>query len=270
MTTMTVEDLMAVQPVIPVITIERVEDAIPLAAALAGNGLRVLEVTLRTAAALDCIREMAKVPNAIVGAGTILSASDVTRALKVGATFIVTPGLSAATVTASREAGIPILPGIATATELMAGLDLGVTRFKFFPPNRPAAAPCSMPCVVLSAPLRSAPPAESRLIWRATISSVRTSPASAAAGSRPTKLIRCKEVGRDRRARPRSSLASTSSKSATGLARVAHLVALRVARDQQQCHLHRHSEGEIARRPPSPAASVPRRTRTGSYSPCRV
>ncbi len=133
MTTMTVDDLMAVQPVIPVITIERVEDAVPLATALAGNGLRVLEVTLRTAAALDCIREMAKVPNAIVGAGTILSASDVTHAHKAGATFIVTPGLSAATVTASREAGIPILPGVATATELMAGLDLGLTRFKFFP-----------------------------------------------------------------------------------------------------------------------------------------
>jgi 2-dehydro-3-deoxyphosphogluconate aldolase/(4S)-4-hydroxy-2-oxoglutarate aldolase len=133
MTTMTVDNLMAVQPVIPVITIERVEDAIPLATALAGNGLRVLEVTLRTAAALDCIREMAKVPNAIVGAGTILSASDVTHAHKAGATFIVTPGLSTATVTASREAGIPILPGVATATELMAGLDLGLTRFKFFP-----------------------------------------------------------------------------------------------------------------------------------------
>ena len=133
MTALTVDDLMAVQPVIPVITIERVEDAIPLATALASNGLRVLEVTLRTAAALDCIREMAKVPNAIVGAGTILSASDVTRAHKAGATFIVTPGLSAATVAASRDAGIPILPGIATATELMAGLDLGLTRFKFFP-----------------------------------------------------------------------------------------------------------------------------------------
>ena len=133
MTAMTVEDLMAVQPVIPVITIERVEDAIPLATALASNGLRVLEVTLRTAAALDCIREMAKVTNAIVGADTILSASDVTRAHKAGATFIVTPGLSAATVAASRDAGIPILPGIATATELMAGLDLGLTRFKFFP-----------------------------------------------------------------------------------------------------------------------------------------
>ncbi len=130
---MTVDELMAVQPVIPVITIERVEDAIPLATSLASNGLRVLEVTLRTAAALDCIREMAKVPNAIVGAGTILSASDVTRAHKAGATFIVTPGLSASTVAAAHADGIPILPGVATATELMAGLDLGLTRFKFFP-----------------------------------------------------------------------------------------------------------------------------------------
>ncbi len=130
---MTVDDLMAVQPVIPVITIERVEDAIPLATALAGAGLRVLEVTLRTPVALDCIREMATVPGAIVGAGTILSSGDVARARIAGATFIVTPGLSAATVAASRDAGIPILPGIATATELMAGLELGVTRFKFFP-----------------------------------------------------------------------------------------------------------------------------------------
>ncbi len=130
---MTVDDLMAVQPVIPVITIERVDDAIPLATALVGAGLRVLEVTLRTPAALDCIREMATVPGAIVGAGTILSANDAMRARVAGATFIVTPGLSAATVAAARDAGIPILPGIATATELMAGLDLGVTRFKFFP-----------------------------------------------------------------------------------------------------------------------------------------
>ena len=76
---------------------------------------------------------MATVPGAIVGAGTILSANDAMRARVAGATFIVTPGLSAATVAAARDAGIPILPGIATATELMAGLDLGVTRFKFFP-----------------------------------------------------------------------------------------------------------------------------------------
>jgi 2-dehydro-3-deoxyphosphogluconate aldolase/(4S)-4-hydroxy-2-oxoglutarate aldolase len=130
---MTVDELMAVQPVIPVITVERVEDAIPLASALADNGLRVLEVTLRTPAALACIREMTKVSGAIVGAGTVLSANDVMLAREAGATFIVTPGLSAATVAAARESDVPILPGIATATELMQGLDLGLTRFKFFP-----------------------------------------------------------------------------------------------------------------------------------------
>jgi 2-dehydro-3-deoxyphosphogluconate aldolase/(4S)-4-hydroxy-2-oxoglutarate aldolase len=130
---MTVDELMAVQPVIPVITIEREEDAVPLATALAGNGLRVLEVTLRTPAALPSIRAMSKVSGAIVGAGTVLSSNDVMLAREAGATFIVTPGLSASAVAASREADIPILPGIATATELMAGLDLGLTRFKFFP-----------------------------------------------------------------------------------------------------------------------------------------
>lgn len=133
MSSMTVDDLMAIQPVIPVITIDRVEDAAPLAQALAGNGLRVLEVTLRTKAALEAIREMSKVKDAIVGAGTILNAKDVDTAAANGATFIVTPGLSEGAVRASAAAGIPILPGIATATELMAGLDLGLTRFKFFP-----------------------------------------------------------------------------------------------------------------------------------------
>ena len=82
---MTVDELMAVQPVIPVITVERVEDAIPLASALAGNGLRVLEVTLRTPAALACIREMTKVSGAIVGAGTVLSANDAMLAREAGA-----------------------------------------------------------------------------------------------------------------------------------------------------------------------------------------
>ena len=130
---MTVDDLMAVQPVIPVITIERVEDAVPLATALASNGLRVLEVTLRTQAALAAITAMSTVPGAVVGAGTVLTSNDVMLAREAGATFIVTPGLSAAAVAASHDAGIPILPGIATATELMAGLDLGLTRFKFFP-----------------------------------------------------------------------------------------------------------------------------------------
>ncbi|MEQ1780786.1 MAG: bifunctional 4-hydroxy-2-oxoglutarate aldolase/2-dehydro-3-deoxy-phosphogluconate aldolase [Hyphomonadaceae bacterium] len=133
MTMITVDDLMAVQPVIPVITIERVEDAIPLATALASNGLRVLEVTLRTQAALSCIREMAQVKGTIVGAGTVLTSNDVMLAREAGATFIVTPGLSASAVAAAHADGLAILPGIATATELMAGLDLGLTRFKFFP-----------------------------------------------------------------------------------------------------------------------------------------
>lgn len=133
MSGMTVDDLMAVQPVIPVITIERVEDAVPLANALVSGGLSVLEVTLRTEAALDAIRAMSKVEGAVVGAGTVLTSNDVMLAREAGATFIVTPGLSASAVAAAREAVIPILPGVATATELMTGLDLGINRFKFFP-----------------------------------------------------------------------------------------------------------------------------------------
>jgi len=130
---MTVDELMAVQPVIPVLTVERVENAAALAQALVGAGMRVLEVTLRTEQALACMKAMSKVPGAIVGAGTVLTSNDVMLAREAGAQFIVTPGLSASTVAASREADIPILPGIATATELMAGLDLGLDRFKFFP-----------------------------------------------------------------------------------------------------------------------------------------
>lgn len=130
---MTVDDIMTMQPVIPVITIDRVEDAAPLAEALVGAGLRVLEVTLRTSAALEAIREMGKVKGAIVGAGTVVNANDVGTAIAHGAMFIVTPGLSKQAVAAAMTAGVPVLPGVATATELMAGLDLGLTRFKFFP-----------------------------------------------------------------------------------------------------------------------------------------
>lgn len=130
---MTVDELMAVQPVIPVITVARVDDAVRLATTLVDAGLPVLEVTLRTPTALDCLGEMAQVNGAIVGAGTVLNGRDVDLARDAGAAFIVTPGLSQSAVRASQEGGIPILPGIATATELMAGLDLGLTRFKFFP-----------------------------------------------------------------------------------------------------------------------------------------
>ena len=130
---MTVDELMAVQPVIPVITVERVEDAAPLAHALVSAGLRVLEVTLRTEQALACMKVMSRTAGAIVGAGTVLTSNDVMLAREAGAQFIVTPGLSASAVAASREANLPILPGIATATELMAGLDRGLDRVKFFP-----------------------------------------------------------------------------------------------------------------------------------------
>lgn len=130
---MTVDELMAIQPVIPVITIERVEDAVPLAEALVGAGLPVLEVTLRTAAGAASIKAMNTVVGAIAGAGTVIDRKTLDAALDNGAQFIVTPGLSPDVTRETLKARVPILPGIATPTELMAGLDLGLTRFKFFP-----------------------------------------------------------------------------------------------------------------------------------------
>lgn len=130
---MDVDDLMAIQPVIPVIVIERADDAVPLAEALVAGGLRVLEVTLRTDCAIECIRRMTKVPNAIVGAGTCLFPEDIDVAVDAGAQFIVTPGLSQLTLAAAMDRDVPVLPGVATASEIMAGLGLGLDRFKFFP-----------------------------------------------------------------------------------------------------------------------------------------
>ncbi len=132
-TPMSIDDIMHRQPVIPVLTVETLERAVPLAEALVAQGLPVLEVTLRTPAALDVIRAMANVPGAIVGAGTVLTPAQAERAALAGAQFIVTPGLSAETVAAAAKAHIPILPGVATPTEIMAGLSLGLNRFKFFP-----------------------------------------------------------------------------------------------------------------------------------------
>lgn len=139
--TMTVDAIMAVQPVIPVIVIERVEDAKPLAEALVEGGLRVLEVTLRTDAAPVAIRMMSEVSGAIVGAGTVLTPTDIRIAADAGARFIVTPGLSAATVGAAMERDLPILPGVATASEVMAGMALGLDRFKFFPAEQAGGMP---------------------------------------------------------------------------------------------------------------------------------
>jgi 2-dehydro-3-deoxyphosphogluconate aldolase/(4S)-4-hydroxy-2-oxoglutarate aldolase len=126
--------LMRLCPVIPVLTIERLEDAAPLALALVAGGLRVLEVTLRTPVAIEAIGLMAAAaPEALVGAGTVLSAADYDRAAAAGARFIVSPGLTEPLIAAARAAPLPLLPGVATATEVMRGLDAGLNRFKFFP-----------------------------------------------------------------------------------------------------------------------------------------
>ena len=131
---MKMTDIMARAPVIPVLTIEREADAVPLARALCAGGLTVLEVTLRTDAALAAIAAMRKaLPDAIVGAGTLTRAEDFERVAAAGAQFAVTPGLTQALAVAGRHAGFPLLPGIATASELLAARASGFSALKFFP-----------------------------------------------------------------------------------------------------------------------------------------
>lgn len=128
-----IEAIMRTAPVIPVLVIGDVRHARPLAEALVSGGLKVLEVTLRTPAALEAIREMKQVPGAIVGAGTVTNAQELDSALEAGSEFIVSPGLTDNLGKAALESGVPFLPGIATAGDIMRGLDLGLTHFKFFP-----------------------------------------------------------------------------------------------------------------------------------------
>jgi 2-dehydro-3-deoxyphosphogluconate aldolase / (4S)-4-hydroxy-2-oxoglutarate aldolase len=128
-----VETVMRTTPVIPVLVIEDVAHARPIAEALVAGGLPVLEVTLRTAAALDVIAEMKKVPGAIVGAGTVVDIPGLESAIAAGAEFIVSPGLTDNLGKAAVAKGIPFLPGIANAGDIMRGLDLGLSHFKFFP-----------------------------------------------------------------------------------------------------------------------------------------
>jgi 2-dehydro-3-deoxyphosphogluconate aldolase/(4S)-4-hydroxy-2-oxoglutarate aldolase len=128
-----IEQIMALAPVIPVIVIDRVEDAVPMAEALVAGGLPVLEVTLRTPAALDALTAMKQVKGAVVGAGTVLDPAMLSGAIHAGAEFIVSPGLTDNLGKAATQSGIPFLPGTANAGDIMRGLDLGLTRFKFFP-----------------------------------------------------------------------------------------------------------------------------------------
>ena len=127
-------ELVAYGPVIPVIVLQRLEHAVPMARALVEGGIRVLEVTLRTPVALACIEAIARdVPEALLGAGTLRSAADVRSAREAGCQFGVSPGYSAAIAAACREAQLPLLPGVATASEVMAANADGLSFLKFFP-----------------------------------------------------------------------------------------------------------------------------------------
>ncbi|CUH77565.1 bifunctional 4-hydroxy-2-oxoglutarate aldolase/2-dehydro-3-deoxy-phosphogluconate aldolase [Tropicibacter naphthalenivorans] len=134
-------DLCALAPVIPVLVVDDAAHAQGLAAALVKGGLPVLEVTLRTDAALDVIREMAKVEGGVVGAGTLLTPKDVQNAVDAGAKFGVSPGATDTILSACEEAGLPILPGAATSSEVMRLLERGYTVQKFFPAEANGGAP---------------------------------------------------------------------------------------------------------------------------------
>jgi 2-dehydro-3-deoxyphosphogluconate aldolase/(4S)-4-hydroxy-2-oxoglutarate aldolase len=128
-------------PIVPVLVVHDVSHARPLAEALVAGGLPALEVTLRTEAALDVIAEMAKVDGGVVGAGTLLTPDDVTRAKAAGAQFGVSPGATDRLLDACEAAGLPTLPGAATASEAMALLERGYDMLKFFPAEASGGAP---------------------------------------------------------------------------------------------------------------------------------
>jgi 2-dehydro-3-deoxyphosphogluconate aldolase/(4S)-4-hydroxy-2-oxoglutarate aldolase len=128
-----VERVMMLAPVIPVLVIEDIEHALPIAEALVAGGLPALEVTLRTPCAIEAIKVMKQVPGAVVGAGTVLSPDDLARSLDAGAEFIVSPGLTPRLAEAAAKSGAALLPGTANAGDIMLALEFGFTRLKFFP-----------------------------------------------------------------------------------------------------------------------------------------
>ena len=134
-------EIMAKAPVIPVLVIEDVAQAKPLAEALIAGGLPVLEVTLRTPVALDAIKVMAEVPGGIVGAGTVLSASDVAASKAAGAKFAVSPGATDALLDSCADADMPLLAGAVTASEVMRLIERGYHTAKFFPAETVGGAP---------------------------------------------------------------------------------------------------------------------------------
>jgi len=129
-----VRAVLKLAPVIPVFTPENVEDAVEVARALFNGGLPVIEVTLRTPMAMEAIQAMVEaVPDAVVGAGTVLTAAQMEKVKQVGGRFAVSPGATPRLYAAARDTDLPFLPGVATSSELMLGLEQGLDTFKFFP-----------------------------------------------------------------------------------------------------------------------------------------
>lgn len=138
---MKTDELMRLAPVIPVLVLEEEMDWAALAETFVAAGLPVLEVTLRTPVALEAIRQMSKVPGAIAGAGTVLNELQLAQASDAGSQFIVSPGLTNPLALAARDTEVAFLPGVATAGDIMRGLDLGLDRFKFFPAESSGGIP---------------------------------------------------------------------------------------------------------------------------------
>lgn len=129
-----IREILVADPVLPVVTIENPADAVPLARALVSGGVRTLEVTLRTATALDSIRAIAsEVPEVVIGAGTVVTPADLQRACDAGARFGVTPGVTRDLLAAGRASGIPLLPGVLTPSEVLSAVAAGFTVLKLFP-----------------------------------------------------------------------------------------------------------------------------------------
>lgn len=142
MTALSIEDVCRLAPVVPVLVIDDLDKAVPLAEALVAGGLLALEVTLRTPVALKAIRAIADaVPDAEIGVGTLMTADDVKASVDAGARFGVSPGFTDAVMDAADAAGLPMLPGVATPSEAMAASDRGLKVLKFFPAEANGGAP---------------------------------------------------------------------------------------------------------------------------------
>jgi 2-dehydro-3-deoxyphosphogluconate aldolase / (4S)-4-hydroxy-2-oxoglutarate aldolase len=131
---MSIADFLKLSPVMPVVTLHDAADAVPVAQALVRGGIRVIEITMRTPAALGAMRAVADaVPEMVVGAGTVLNRADLDACIAAGAAFAISPGATAELLAAGKQSPVPYLPAVGTASEIMAGLSAGYTHFKLFP-----------------------------------------------------------------------------------------------------------------------------------------